>query len=103
MAPRFAVLLVWLLVLPAAAQVTADDLIWNFECGSLGSAATLAGNDISLTLRQDAGPLDLYGWYDFRITQHALNQSVHFRFANGDGWQNENHRPIYSYDGRHWM
>src|SRR5512133_3536184 len=89
--------------LSCAAQVTAEDLRWDFEEGSLAAAETVGPNDLALALRGDAGEAYLYGWYDFKIVSHALNQTVHFRFTNGDNWQTEHHQPVYSYDGRVWQ
>jgi hypothetical protein len=70
------------------AQVTADDLSWDFECGSLESASTAGPNDIRLTLRLDDQHGDLYGWYYFAIDQNAMGQTVTFRIVNRDGWMN---------------
>ena len=85
------------------AQVTGEDIVWDFECGSLESAVSSIPNDINLTLRLDDLSGDLYGWYYFKITQHALNQTVTFHILNPDNWYNENHKPVYSYDGENWF
>lgn len=99
----FILFIVFLLSTPAFPQVTAADISWDFECGSLQSAATLAPNDINLTLRLDDQWGDLYGWYYFRINQNAAGQMVAFHILNRDGWMNENHKPVYSYDGEAWF
>jgi|GEM_PF-2387272 len=81
------------------AQVTASDLTWNFECGSLGSAQTVAPNELNLTLRLDDSGGDLYGWYDFKIVRHAAGQTVTFHILNRDTWMSAGHKPVYSQDG----
>ena len=94
-------ILLFLMLLPAVtlAQVTAQDLSWAFECGSLQSATTVQPNELNLTLRLDDAWGDLYGWYDFKILQHAAGQTVTFHILNPDGWMNEAHQPVYSQDG----
>jgi hypothetical protein len=83
----------------ARAQVTAADLRWDFESGSLGNAATVAPNELNLTLRLDDGYGDLYGWYNFKIIQHAAGQQVTFHILNPDNWYTANHKPVFSQDG----
>ncbi|NQS97361.1 MAG: T9SS type A sorting domain-containing protein [candidate division Zixibacteria bacterium] len=85
------------------AQVTAEDITWDFECGSLESASSAIPNDINLILRLDDQSGDLYGWYYFKIVRNAANQTVTFHILNPDNWTNENHKPVYSYDGALWF
>ena len=87
----------------AFAQVTADDLSWDFESGSMGSATTASSNNINLTLRLDDQQGDTYGWYYFKINQNAMGQAVTFRILNRDGWMTEEDKPVCSYDGQTWF
>ncbi len=84
-------------------QVTADDLSWDFECGSLESASTQAPNSININLRLDDQHGDLYGWYFFKIDRNAEEQTVTFRIMNRDGWMNTEDKPVYSYDQVDWL
>ncbi len=87
---------------PSPAQVTAADIVWDFEAASLDTAITQTVNDVLLRLRADPTPGDLYGWYCFKIAQNAAGQTVNFTIDNPDNWVSENHKPVYSYDGENW-
>jgi hypothetical protein len=86
-------------IAPVEAQVTAADLRWDFESGSLGSVQAVSPNDLNLTLRLDDAYGDLYGWYNFKIIQHAAGQQVTFHILNPDNWFTAEHKPVYSQDG----
>ncbi|MBD3169056.1 MAG: T9SS type A sorting domain-containing protein [candidate division Zixibacteria bacterium] len=98
-----ALFLTLLIYSPSFAQVTADDISYDFECASLQSASTVDTNHINLTLRLDDQHGDLYGWYYFKIDRNASGQTVTFCITNRDGWMNQNHKPVGSYDNENWF
>lgn len=85
-----------------SAQVTAADITYDFESGSLDTAITQTVNDVLLRLKLDDQYGDLYGWYYFKINRNAAGQTVNFTIENPDGWVNASHKPVYSYDRENW-
>lgn len=95
---------VLILFLPAQAfcQVRAEDITADFESGNITGVTDQGPNDLYMRIRLDDNHGDLYGWFYFKIKEHALNQTVTFHITNPDGWVNADYKPVYSYERMVW-
>ena len=94
----------FILFLPVQAlcQVRADDITADFESGNITDVTDQGPNDIYMRIRLDDNHGDTYGWFYFKVKEHALNQTVTFHLTNPDGWVNSDHKPVYSHERMVW-
>jgi hypothetical protein len=95
-------LLVILSPVEGFSQVRADDITADFESGNITDVTDQGPNDIYMRIRLDDGHGDLYGWFYFKVKEHALNQTVTFHITNPEGWVNSDYKPLYSYERLAW-
>lgn len=95
-------LLILLLPAQALCQVRAEDITADFESGNITDVTDQGPNNIYMRIRLDDNHGDTYGWFYFKVKEHALNQTVNFHLTNPDGWVNSDCRPVYSYERAVW-
>lgn len=95
------ILIMLCLTAVAAAQITPDDFISDFESGNIANVQQAGVDSFTVQIRLDDNHGDTYGWYYFAIVNNQGRMATIF-LTNPDGWQNSGCKPLVSADNITW-